>query len=516
MSNSNYSVDSLLLTQEVKKRLLSYNSIMKDEDVHINVELVDNVVTRLNKGKTAGIDRLTAEHFQFCHPVVISILSMLFNLMLKYECVPNAFGIGIIIPIPKKDSNCNYDKHSDFRGITISPVVSKIFELCILKNIKDLLSTSDLQFGFKSGLGCNHAIYSVRSVVNHFTLNNSTVNLCALDVAKAFDQVNHSILFNKLMNRNLPRCIVSVLCKWYENSFAVVRWNSCLSSLVKISAGVRQGGVLSPYLFAVFVDDILNKLKLSGLGCRVNQAMFNAIMYADDLLLMSASLCDLQSMVNLCVNEFRSIGLSININKSVCMRIGPRYKVPVTSIAVDDSFLQWKSELRFLGVTLLAASSIRCNLQVVRQSYFRALNGIFGKIGTHSTELVTLSLINSFCIPILTYGIEAFNVSVSMYNVLESAFSAAFSKIFGTFDKSIIKQCQFYSHISPLCNVIDGKRLKFLHGVKSSSNFALKLLFETTGKNEYICLLKKHSITTDNVNQFKSILWQNFSSSLAM
>ena len=53
------------------------------------------------------------------------------------------------------------------------------------------LCSSDLQFGFKKGYGCNHAIYTVQSTIDYFTLNNSTVNVCALDLSKAFDKVNH-------------------------------------------------------------------------------------------------------------------------------------------------------------------------------------------------------------------------------------------------------------------------------------------------------------------------------------
>ena len=516
VSHGNTLCDNVVLSQEFQKRLLSYRSTCNDNELNINIELLDSIIRGLNKGKAAGVDHLTAEHVQFSHPVLISILSMLFNLMLKYEYVPNAFGVGVIVPIPKNDTNCNHDKFAHYRGITISPVFSKIFELCILNNIKGLLATSDLQFGFKSGLGCNHAIYSVRETVSHLVSNNSTVNLCALDVAKAFDNVNHYVLYGKLMDRNIPGCLILMLSKWYSKIFATVKWNSCVSIAVKISSGVRQGGVLSPFLFAIFVDDILTKLKLAGLGCRIRGLLFNAIMYADDLLLMSISICDLQSMVDICVKEFKEIGLSINIKKSVCLRIGPRYKIPVSSISVDNSVLEWKSQLKYLGVTLLAGTTIKCNLQIVRQKYFRSLNGIFGKIGTQSSTAVTLSLINCFCVPVLTYGIEAFNITLSMYNILESAYSAAFSKIFSTYDRSIIRQCMFYCNMSPLCDLIDIRRLNFLFCLKKSNNFSMRFLFETSGKSELNNLLNKRCIYTENAGRWKHVIWDNFVNSFAL
>ena len=144
------------------------------------------------------------EHLQFCHPIVIVTISRMFNLMLHLNYVPDAFGIGITIPIPKNKDKRIHDKLDDFRGITISPILSKVFESCILKNMQTYFGTSERQFGFKKGLGCRDAIYTVKSVITHFTKNNSTVNICAIDLTKAFDRVNHLVLFQKLIKLNIP------------------------------------------------------------------------------------------------------------------------------------------------------------------------------------------------------------------------------------------------------------------------------------------------------------------------
>ena len=392
-----------------------------------------------------------------------------------------------------------------------------MFELCIVDNVKDLLITSDSQFGFKPGLGCNHAIYSARVIINYCVSNNSTVNLCSLDVSKAFDRINHSALFIKLMNRNFPRNLIVLLSNWYRKISAIVRWNSCLSHSVKMFTGVRQGGILSPYLFAILVDDILMKLKSSGLGCRICGLVFNAITYADDLLLLSISLTDLQAMVNLCATEFEAIGLALNIKKSVCMRIGPRFnlvKHPVCNISVGNELLEWKSEIRFLGVFIVSASVFKCNFQVVRQKFFRALNGIFGKIGTNSSIPVTLSLISAYCIPLLTYAIESVNVTQSVCNVLTNAHMAALFKIFGSYDKSVIRQCQFYCKSYRLIDIIDIRRLKFLQGMKACSNLSLQLLFVISGQFEFANLIDTHSLSGNDSACWKHIMWCNFVNSL--
>jgi len=87
----------------------------------------------------------------------------------------------------------------DFRGISISSVISKVFEHCILDRYGGFLISSDNQFGFKKKSSCTHAIYTLRSVVDYYVNNGSTVNICALDISKAFDKMNHHGLFLKLM-----------------------------------------------------------------------------------------------------------------------------------------------------------------------------------------------------------------------------------------------------------------------------------------------------------------------------
>jgi len=93
---------------------------------------------------------------------------------------------------------------NDFRGIAISPVVSKIFEHCLLDKFQYYLNSCDIQFGFKKGSGCRNAIYSMHRIVEHFTKGGSTVNMCAIDLHKAFDKVNHHALYIKLMKRHIP------------------------------------------------------------------------------------------------------------------------------------------------------------------------------------------------------------------------------------------------------------------------------------------------------------------------
>jgi hypothetical protein len=229
--------------------------------------------------------------------------------------VPMGFGFGIIVPVIK-GNNLNNSVSENYRGITLSSGVSKPFEMCLLELYGDYLKSSELQFGFKKNLGCSHALYVLRSVVEHFNDKGSTVNLCALDLSKAFDKVNHYGLFIMLMRRSVPLEFLNIWINRYDLCNAVVRWDNAMSRLFHPSCGVRQGGVLSPVLFAMYVDNIIINLLNSGHGCHIGSMFFGCIMYADDLVLLSGSLSDLQAMIDLCNGEISSLDMLINVKKS--------------------------------------------------------------------------------------------------------------------------------------------------------------------------------------------------------
>jgi Reverse transcriptase (RNA-dependent DNA polymerase) len=100
-----------------------------------------------------------------------------------------------------------------------------------------------------------------------------------LTISKAFDRMNLNVLFTKLIERNLPLKVLHLLEKWFTMSETCVRWGSQCSSFYKLTAGVRQGGVLSPFLFATFIDGIVNKIKDANVGRYVSTICVSIVLY---------------------------------------------------------------------------------------------------------------------------------------------------------------------------------------------------------------------------------------------
>jgi len=292
--------------------------------MEFDIQLIDSVVSDMNDGKAAGLDGLSAEHLKYSHPIVINILCKLFNLFIHTGYLPISFGASYTVPIPKLDSRLQALSVNDFRGISISSVVSKIFEHAVFIRFADYFSTSDHQFGFKKNLSCSHAIYCVRSAIEHYIDNKSTVNICTVDLSKAFDRMNHYVLFIKLMDRKLPIQLFNLFVLWFGISETCVRWGSCDSHFFKLIAGVRQAECSRPTFFAIFVDDVVNKILDCNIGCYDRHMCVSVFMYADDIILLCPSVDGLQRLFRVCERAIEEIDMKTNASKTVCMRTGPR------------------------------------------------------------------------------------------------------------------------------------------------------------------------------------------------
>ena len=123
---------------------------------------------------------------------------------------------------------------------------------------------------------------------------------CFLDASKAFDRVNHFKLFTTLSKRNAPMYIIRILIFWYTSQTMYVLWNNTMSTGFNVSNGVRQGGILSPYLFCIHVDEISKMLNKVHVGCFVGTMLVNHLMYADDLVLLSPSAAGLSILLSIC------------------------------------------------------------------------------------------------------------------------------------------------------------------------------------------------------------------------
>ena len=161
------------------------------------------------------------------------------------------------------------------------------------------------------------------------------------------------------MNRNIP---VELLLfeNWFSNCWTCIKWGSSSSKSFKMDFGVRQGSVLSPHFFAVYLNDIVGRF-YPGRGIDI-------VLYADDILLMSRSVSELQRLLTACEAELKWLDMSIYVKKSCCMRIGPGYDAPCANIAtINGGIVPWVDEIRYLGIFLVKSSKFKCSLNYAKR-----------------------------------------------------------------------------------------------------------------------------------------------------
>ena len=132
---------------------------------------------------------------------------------------------------------------------------------------------------------------------------NTSVKSALLDCSKAFDKCVFSVLFGKCLARRIPAIIVRGLLTIYMKQRCWVRWsNGLLSKDFGIGNGTRQGSCLSPALFSLYMDELLEELRHSGVGCYVGGLFAGAGSYCDDLVLLAPTRSALQTMMTICEN----------------------------------------------------------------------------------------------------------------------------------------------------------------------------------------------------------------------
>ena len=182
-------------------------------------------------------------------------------------------------------------------------------------SFNDYFVTSPLQFGFKKSMCTTLCTGLVKNIAAHYMTHGSPVYSCLLDASKAFYLVDHSLLFQQLLDRNTPGLLVHFLITWYSSQSCIVSWDGSVSTPFSISNGVRQGGVLSSVLFTVYMD-ILNMLKDYGVGCYWDGVFVGALGYADDIILLAPCPSALQLMLKMCESFASSYGLIFNASKT--------------------------------------------------------------------------------------------------------------------------------------------------------------------------------------------------------
>ena len=358
---------------------------------------IKEAIKSLKTGKAAGKDGLAGENFKYAHERLYVLLTLCFNSMIAHGYIAEGVMESIIIPLVKDKKGDITDK-DNYRPIAITAVSSKILENLLLLRYRSQLDTVHNQFSFKGKHSTDLCSFVLKETIDNYLSHSSPVYVCFLDSSKAFDRVNHWYLFNKLLERGIPNIIVRLLSYWYSMQLFTVQWGNVMSTPFKGSNGVRQGGILSPLLFNVFMDDLSKLLNNSQVGCCLNGVFVNHLLYADDTVLLAPSPAALQKLVALCETYALDKDILYNYKKTVCMVMLPKTlkKLSVPSISLYNRSICWVKEHKYLGVFICNDFNDDRDLRRQMCSIYAKGNILIQKFRKCSVEVKT-QLFNSYC-----------------------------------------------------------------------------------------------------------------------
>ena len=164
--------------------------------------------------------------------------------------------------------------------------------------------------------------FALNETVSYYTKNDSTVYALFLDASKAFDRLNYVKLFTKLLDKGMSPITIRLLLNMYISQKIQVKWNGELSQPFSVQNGVRQGGILSPLFFSIYMDNLLKELKDSGIGCHIGHHYFGALGYADDVVLLCPSKEGLKILISICEKYALDHDILFNGKKSKLLIFG--------------------------------------------------------------------------------------------------------------------------------------------------------------------------------------------------
>ena len=284
------------------------------------------------------------------------------------------------------------------------------------------------------------------------------MTITALDISKVFDRISYYALFSKLMKRQFPKPLIKVLLSWYTMCSVKVKWDGMFSEEFQPTAGVRQGGVLSPMLFAIYMEDIFSLLRSRNKGCFIANVFLGCFLYADDILLISQSVSCMQDMLNTCHEFFKSIDLEISSTKSSALRIGRRCSIKCSNLLIGGQIIPWVDQLKYLGITMMKGLTVKRSFCLSKIKLYKCFNAIYSK-ASYASEEVVVNLFKSYCLPIMTYACEAVYPSKKDIKSMNRIIDVIFYRIFHTYDCDLIYVLRDFCGLGDVDTLLNARRM---------------------------------------------------------
>jgi hypothetical protein len=335
-----------------------------------------------------------------------------FNLVLEAGRLPSTWCQGCVHPIAKVQSPTGCD---EYRCITVGSILGKLFAAVLDKRLGDYLEEHQLRSPFQGGFRQGYSPMDQAFVLNHIIEAakhaGSQVYTAFVDFSKAFDTVRHEHLWDRLnsfgVDGNFLRCVQSM----YEQSQACVAVNGGLTGYEKLLIGVRQGDPLSPTLFALYIDTLADELS-AGMSPMDTFAVGGVpvfmLLYADDLVLISATPGALQRELDILEGFCADWDLTVNMGKTNTVVFYPKTKQRAYPWKLGNIPVSPATRYKYLGLIFDGQKGLKAAQGRLVDCGRKAMFGLMGICSQQEISDPSLRqhMWNALILPILSYGAE--------------------------------------------------------------------------------------------------------------
>ena len=371
---------------------------------------------KMKKGKASGLDGVSNDILVCCAESIIPTVTILFNRLIKCQHFPNQWSISVMVPIHKGGE---LDDPNNYRGISLNSCLSKLFTLLLNTRITQLCEENNIihenQIGFRKGYRTSDHVLTLKTLVDQAFQKKEKLYVCFIDFKKAYDMVWRNGLYLKLLKYGVSSKFVNLIKDMYSKLLVSINVLDGLSIPFKSHIGLKQGCNLSPILFNIFINDLVDMIGYDNMDSPfLGPKQVSCLLYADDLILISESKEGLQKSIDKLSQFTKEWFLEVNIKKTKCMvfakgrpnKIPPIWKLNGKPMEVCDSYC-------YLGVTFTRSGSLKPAAQILNEKAVGAMFSLIRNTNKHGACSIDImmELFDKMIVPIALYNCEVWGVN---------------------------------------------------------------------------------------------------------